>query len=178
MKETKNTFSSIAMNISITYRPDLLSSDEIKLSLFRKQNSSYIHKLINRRSYKKTPSINRVWFCIQQLWVHQHKHINLVFWFLIRIQVYQIQYLNKGVVGSNIGTNQPTNHRNKPTLSSCNYNVKNPILFSCMNIYQIRSLTEEQEVINGSYSSSIFSQPKFSGSGKIRFVQIAEFRKM
>ena len=30
----KNTFSSIAMNISIIYRPDLLSSDEIKLPFF------------------------------------------------------------------------------------------------------------------------------------------------
>ena len=54
LKQTqKNTFSSIFMKISIIYRPDLLSSDEIKLSLFQKQNTSYIHKLINRRSNKK-----------------------------------------------------------------------------------------------------------------------------
>ena len=104
----KNTFSSIAMNISIIYRPDLLSSDEIKLPLFWKQNTSYIHKLLNRRSDKKTPSINRVSFCIQQLQVHHHKHINFILW----IQADQIQYLNS----SNNGT-----YRNTPTLSSCNY---------------------------------------------------------
>ena len=118
----KNTFSSIAMNISIIYRPDLLLSDEIKLPLFWKQNTSYIHKLLNRRCDKKPPSINRVWFCIQQLRVHHHKHINFILW----IQAYQIQYLNS----SNIAT-----YRNTPTLSSCNYNVKNRSLFSCMNTY-------------------------------------------
>ena len=122
----KNTFLIIAINISIIYRPDLLSSDEIKLTLFWKQNTSYIHKLLNRRSDKKNPSINRVWFCIQQLWVHHHKHVNFILWFLIRIQAYQLQYLNS----SNIGT-----YRNTPTLSSCNYNVKNRSLFSCMNTY-------------------------------------------
>ena len=120
----KNTFSSIALNISIICRPDLSSSDEIKLPLFWKQNTSYIHKLLNRRSDKKPPSFNRFWFCIQR--VHHHKHINFILWFLIRIQAYQIQYLNS----SNIGT-----YRNTPTFSSCNYNVKNRILFSCMNTY-------------------------------------------
>ena len=53
-----------AINISIIHRPDLLSSDEIKLSIFRKQNTSYINKLINKRSNKKSSLFNRVWFCI------------------------------------------------------------------------------------------------------------------
>ena len=122
----KNTFSSIAVNISIICRPDLLSSDEIKLSLFRKQTTSYMLKLISRTSDKKPSAINRVWLCIQQLRIHQHKHINFILWFLIRIQAYQIQNLSN----SNIGT-----YRKIPTLSSLIYNVKSHSLFSCVNTY-------------------------------------------
>ena len=51
--------------------------------------------------------------------------------------------------------------------------------FVFMHEHILSSITDwgagSLSVINGSYSSSIFFQPKFSGSGKIGFVLIADF---